>query len=111
MSTQVVLLRVNTGSPGPAGFEFVRTTRAGDIYHKIIPKITKEDIDELSALFGNIGVSNKDVALIPAVQEEDAIVALIASFQTVEMGSSGGRKRRTRKSKKSKKSRKSKRRM
>lgn len=96
MSGQVVILRVAKGSPAPEGFEFVRSTRSGDIYHKKLNVVTKEEVDDLTSLFGSIGIDN--VAVIP-VSEEDHF---LNSFAGLTLGGA----KKTRKSRKNKSTKK-----
>jgi hypothetical protein len=70
--SQVVLLKLPTGSSVPPGYSYVRTTRSGDIYHKVIPTVTPSEMDELNALFGQFGVN---VAVVPASTEDEFLNA------------------------------------
>lgn len=90
MSGQVVILRVPKGSPAPQGFEFIRSTRSGDIYHKKVAVVTKEEVDDLASLFGSIGIDN--VAVIPVSEEQN----FLNSFAGLSLG---GAKRKSRKNK------------
>jgi histidyl-tRNA synthetase len=105
--SQVIIIKLPTGSNPPAGFQLVKTLRGIDIYHKTIQKINANDINDLNNMFNNLGIdSANNVAIVPEVDEN----AFIESLQNLSMGGkrrSRSKKSRSRKSKKSKKSRKS----
>lgn len=92
--SQVIILKVPKGAQAPPGYTLVRNLRNGDIYHKMIPVVSEEQLDELSRLFSDTRIS---VVVLP-VNEEDEFIAKLSS-----MSLSGGRK-----SSKMKRSRKSK---
>ena len=107
---KVIVLKVPNGAPAPAGYTYVRSTRTGDIYHKTVQTVTKSDMDDLSALFGSMGVvGNTPIAAAgrPAVAivEDSEVNALMSAFGGLGMG--GRRRKSTRKSRKSSKSKKS----
>jgi histidyl-tRNA synthetase len=105
--SQVIIIKLPTGSNPPAGFQLVKTLRGIDIYHKTIQKINANDINDLNNMFNNLGIdSANNVAIVPEIDEN----AFIESLQNLSMGGkrrSRSKKSRSRKSKKSKKSRKS----
>ncbi len=106
---KVIVLKVPTGSPAPAGYTYVRTTRTGDIYHKPVQTVTRSDMDDLSALFGSMGVvGNTPIAPAArpavAIVEDTEVAALMNAFGGLGVG--GRRRKATRKSRKVKKSRK-----
>jgi hypothetical protein len=86
--SQVVLLKLPTGSSVPPGFSYVRTTRSGDIYHKVIPTVTPSEMDDLNALFGQFGVN---VAVVPASTEDEFLNA----FAGMSVGGNRPRKHNT----------------
>ena len=45
--SQVIIIKLPTGSNPPAGFQLVKTLRGIDIYHKTIQKINANDINDL----------------------------------------------------------------
>lgn len=101
----IVFLRLPKGSPAPGnGFTLTTSTRNTDIYRKMKPQITKSDIDEMSSMFGNLGVANNDVLIVPEDQGDAALEMLIGSMNTMGLGGSQKR-RKTRKTRKSRKTR------
>jgi hypothetical protein len=86
--SQVVLLKLPSGASPPTGYSFVRTTRSGDIYHKVIPTITTSEIDELNTLFGKFGV---DVAVVPSSTEDE----FLNTFARMSLGGKQTRKQKT----------------
>ena len=86
--SQVVLLKLPSGSAVPTGYSYVRTTRSGDIYHKVISTVTPSEIDELNALFGQFGVN---VAVVPASTED----AFLNAFAGMSVGGNRKRKQKT----------------
>jgi hypothetical protein len=106
---KVIVLKVPNGAPVPAGYKYIRSTRTGDIYHRTVPTVTKTDMDDLSALFGSMGVvGNTPIAAAArpavAIVEDSEVNALMSAFGGLGVG--GRRRKATRKSK-AKKSRKS----
>ena len=102
--SQVIIIKLPTGSNPPAGFKLAKTLRGIDIYHKTIPKINANDINDLNNMFNNLGIdSANNIAIVPEVDEN----AFIKSLQNLSIG--GKRKSRSKKSRskksKSKKSR------
>lgn len=99
-SSQVVVIKVPTGSQPPLGYTFVRTIRDKDIYNKIISKITERDINDLDVFFTNMNMNgSENVAIVP----ESNMDGFIQSLQQMSLGG----RRKTRKSRKGRKSRKS----
>lgn len=105
--SQVVVIKVPTGSQPPLGYTFVRTIRDKDIYNKTIPKITTRDIDDLDVFFTNMNMNgSENVAIVPESNMDGFI-------QSLEQMSLGGRRKGSikrkglRKVKKSRKGRKS----
>jgi hypothetical protein len=96
--SQVVVVKLPTGSQPPIGYSFVRSTRNVDIYHKLVTVVTPAQVDELSDLFGMFGMEN--VALIPQDTESDFLNA----FAGLSVGGKRSR-RHKRKSKKTKRKR------
>ena len=103
--SQVVILKLPSGSNAPVGYQLVKTLRGIDIYHKIINKVSASDINDLNSLFDNLGINaSENVAIVPAVDEDAFMKALIVNMADVRLG---GKRRKSRKGRKSKKSRKS----
>lgn len=113
----VVILKVPKGVAAPPGYEFIRTTRSGDIYHKPIEVITPDMMDELSGLF-NSGMKlvvvdrNVEQQAVSALENENDDI-LLGMFGSMKVGGKKKRKnsrksirpRRSRKHKKSNKRR------
>lgn len=92
----VVIMKLPTGSPEPGrGYTLVRSLKGIDIYNKKVVQITKQDIDDLSSMFGNVGVSNKNVLIVPEEQTDAAMDFLIGSMGSIGLG---GKMRKTKKS-------------
>jgi len=110
--SQVIIIKLPTGSNPPSGFQLVKTLRGTDIYHKTIQKINANDINDLNNMFNNLGIdSANNVAIVPEVDENAFIEALNQSLQNLSMGGkrrsrSRSRSKKSKKGKKSKKSRK-----
>lgn len=114
MPKKVVLIKkVPKGSPAPSGYTLVRSLSKIDVYQKIdsIPVDTSTGMDDLAALFGNMGVK-EDAAQI-VVPDESSAAAVVQQIQSSpedelvaamsRMGMGGGRRRKTRKAKKTRK--------
>lgn len=86
--SQVVVLKLPKGATAPAGFTFVKSLRAGDIYHKNIIVPTKSDIDDLADMFNR----NISIAVIEPNQEED----FINQLEMMSLKGGSKKKRRTR---------------
>jgi hypothetical protein len=110
--TVVLIKRVPKGSPAPAGYTFIRTTRAGDVYHKKdeIPVDTSTGMDDLAALLGSMGIKEQAAqVVVPDGSSADTLVEQVQNADEeslvkalAELGIRGGR-RKTRKSKKTRK--------
>jgi hypothetical protein len=102
---KVIVLKLPKGSPAPAGYTYVRSTRTLDFYNKTVQTVTKSDMDDLSALFGSMGVvGNTPIAPASgpavAIVEDSEVDSLMRSFGGLGVG--GRRRKATRKSRKSK---------
>jgi hypothetical protein len=106
--SQVIIIKLPTGSNPPSGFQLVKTLRGIDIYHKTIQKINANDINDLNNMFNNLGIdSANNVAIVPEVDENAFIEALNQSLQNLSMGGKRRSRSRSKKGKKSTKSKKS----
>lgn len=104
--SQVVIIKLPSGSNAPIGYELVKTLRGTDIYHKTIRKVSASDINDLNNLFDNLGINaSENVAIVPEVDEDAFMNALIGNMAEVRIGT-GGKRRKSRKGRKSRKSRK-----
>jgi hypothetical protein len=83
--SQVVIIKLPKGTQAPPGYTLVRSLRNGDIYHKMIPVISDEQLVELSHLFADTRIS----AIVLPVSEEDEFLAKLSTLSL-----SGGRKSR-----------------
>ena len=101
--SQVAIIKLPKGQTPPLGFEQVRELRNAIIYHKIIPVVNKDDMDELTNMFQN----NLNVALIPITQEEDFLNQITNQVNSMNIGGKSRKRYLKRiKNKKTKKSRK-----
>ena len=118
MPTVVKVMKVPKGSPAPAGYIFVRSTRGGDIYN-----IKKEvmSVADLTAMFGSSAsmggvpvfgsAAQADVAIKDASDDQldalaDMMGGLKVSAHSFSLGPSSlgkGRHRRTRRGRKGRK--------
>ena len=104
--SQVVVIKVKTGTPPPIGYTFVRTIRGLDIYNKIIPKITTTEVDELSNYFNTMNMNMNDNIAIISQTDEDAFLSALEKM-TIGGRRKSRRKMTKKKSIKRRKSRKS----
>lgn len=105
----VLVLKVPKGSPAPAGYTLVRSLAKIDVYQKtdVIPVDTSTGMDDLAALFGNMGMKEQAAQINVSSDSEAAAVVqqiqnapedeLIAALGGLKLG---GRRRKTRKTRK-----------
>jgi len=118
MPTVVKVMKVPKGSPAPAGYIFVRSTRGGDIYNM---KKEVMSVADLTAMFGSSAsmggvpvfgsAAQADVAMKDASDEQlDALADMMGglkvsapSFSLAPSSFGKGRHRRTRRGRKGRK--------
>ncbi len=93
-----IVLKLPTGTPPPSSeYKLSYKMKGFDLYVKPIEKITKTEMDEVTALFGAFGMSPdqavKQCAL--AVIDEDGLAGVINSFSK-NCSVSGGYQKKTR---------------
>ena len=119
MPTVVKVMKVPKGSPAPAGYTFVRSTRGGDIYNM---KKEVMSVADLTAMFGSSAsmgglpvyssVAQADVAMKDASDDQldalaDMMGAVKISAPSFSLGpSTFGKARRHRKTRRGRKGRK-----
>ena len=96
--SQVIILKVPKGAQAPSGYTLVKSLRNGDIYHKMIPVVSGEELDELSHLFADHRIS---AVVLPVSEEEDFLSKL--SSLSLSGGRNSRKMRKLRKNKRSKK--------
>ena len=87
--SEAIVLKIAKGAFPPSGFQKIREMRTHDIYHKIVPKITKNDLDDLSSIFDNM---NMDVAIVKQENEEDTLNRMMGEMNMGGMNMGGGRR-------------------
>jgi len=97
--TVVLVKKVPKGSPAPAGYTLVRSLSKIDVYQKTE---VRADMDDLAALFGNMGMGDGAAQIV--VPDAPAAAAVVQQIQAApedelvaamsRLGVAGGRRRR-----------------